>query len=147
MSALSLQPTRVPLVDPQTGLITPQWYRFFSDTFERVGGANSPTIPEVSTGVTNITNIVNEVSEEIGVAPLAPEPRAPDDDPAPRYEPAPWPDDVAPPVATYLPPDDVTPVAQLVAAVEFLQTEVRSLAEQLAVALTQIQELKQGTML
>ncbi len=39
------------------------------------------------------------------------------------------------------------PMQQVTAAVEFLQTEVRNLAEQLAAARTEIQELKIGTML
>lgn len=38
--SLSLQPPRVALVDPQTGMITREWYRFLGDMFVRVGSAN-----------------------------------------------------------------------------------------------------------
>lgn len=43
--------------------------------------------------------------------------------------------------------DDLTPVAQLTAMVEYLQTEVRHLADQQVVNYNLIQELRQGTML
>lgn len=43
-------------------------------------------------------------------------------------------------------PDDQAPLAVMAALVESLQTEVRSLAEQLAVARAEINEVKQGPM-
>lgn len=39
MSSLSRQPSRVPLVDPATGLVTLPWYRFLEQLYVRAGGA------------------------------------------------------------------------------------------------------------
>ena len=48
-------PPRVPFVDPQTGLIAREWYRFLANIFDRVGGGESATtITEVSTSVTTL---------------------------------------------------------------------------------------------
>ena len=40
---LNQQPARVPLVDPQTGVITREWYKFFEQLFVRSGGSIAPT--------------------------------------------------------------------------------------------------------
>lgn len=34
------QPNRIPLVDPQTGMITREWSRYLAGVYKRVGGAN-----------------------------------------------------------------------------------------------------------
>lgn len=54
---------------------------------------------------------------------------------------------LAPPLIPQQQQDDLTPPQAVVAAIEHLQTEVRSLAEQLAAARAEIHELKQGPML
>lgn len=56
-------------------------------------------------------------------------------------------DDLAPVALAAVERDDLTPVAQLAAMVEYLQTEVRHLADQQVVNYNLIQELRQGTML
>lgn len=48
MSEVNRQPARVPLVDPSTGTITREWYRFFEQMFSRVGGTYSQTNNELA---------------------------------------------------------------------------------------------------
>lgn len=48
MSSVNKQPVRVPLVDPNTGVITREWYRFFEQMFVRVGGDESQTNNELT---------------------------------------------------------------------------------------------------
>lgn len=47
-TTVNRQPANVPLVDPKTGLITREWYRFFIDTFTRIGGQTAPTNTDLS---------------------------------------------------------------------------------------------------
>jgi hypothetical protein len=51
MSSVNKQPVRVPLVDPNTGVITREWYRFFEQLFVRVGGEVGPTNNELDNGL------------------------------------------------------------------------------------------------
>ena len=51
MSSVNKQPVRVPLVDPNTGVITREWYRFFEQVFVRVGGEVGPTNNELDNGL------------------------------------------------------------------------------------------------
>lgn len=51
MSSVNKQPVRVPLVDPATGVITREWYRFFEQMFVRVGGEVGPTNNELDNGL------------------------------------------------------------------------------------------------
>ena len=63
--------------------------------------------------------------------------------PSLAHDPADW---QAPALAVPQAQDDQAPLAVMAAMVESLQTEVRSLAEQLAVARAEINEVKQGPM-
>ncbi len=56
MSTLTLQPPRVAMVDPRTGMVTREWYRWFTDSFLRQGGASAPTVTEVVTRVETVEN-------------------------------------------------------------------------------------------
>lgn len=47
MSEVNKQPARVPLVDPNTGLVTREWYKFFEQVFIRGGGTYAPTNGEI----------------------------------------------------------------------------------------------------
>lgn len=38
--SILIQPPRVPLVDPRTGTIATEWFRYFRDIQDRVGGVN-----------------------------------------------------------------------------------------------------------
>lgn len=54
----------------------------------------------------------------------------------------------APPAEPFIAPgDDLTPVVQMTEQIEFLQTEVRQLAEQVAVLSNLIADLQKGTIL
>lgn len=46
--SLNFVPPRVPLVDPRTGLITREWYLFLQGVFQRIGGADGPSTPDLS---------------------------------------------------------------------------------------------------
>lgn len=50
---LFLNPPRVPLVDPQTGLVRLEWYRWFESMFRRVGGVTAPSNNELYSEVTD----------------------------------------------------------------------------------------------
>jgi hypothetical protein len=106
----------VPITDPNTGIITREWDRYFRDLFSRTGGIVSVDLTAVVALIAGLTI------------------RADDNEQGPA---------TVPQIAA----DDVSPVAAIVDVVEHLQTEVRSLSEQLADAINQINELKQGTML
>lgn len=48
MPTLIAQPARIPLVDPQTGLITREWQRYFTGLYARVGGAQGDSTTDLS---------------------------------------------------------------------------------------------------
>lgn len=48
---IKFMPPRVALTDPRTGLISREWYLFFQGIYDRIGGANGPTIPDVATSL------------------------------------------------------------------------------------------------
>jgi hypothetical protein len=48
MTQVSAQPARIPLVDPNTGLITREWMRFFEAMFIRVGGTHGQSNDELT---------------------------------------------------------------------------------------------------
>jgi hypothetical protein len=50
MAVLIAQPARIPVVDPQTGLITREWQRYFTGLYSRVGGANGLGTMDVDAG-------------------------------------------------------------------------------------------------
>lgn len=50
MSTLNLQPPRVALADPKTGMITREWYRYITQLQERLGGTVGLTLTETSMG-------------------------------------------------------------------------------------------------
>lgn len=48
MAVLIAQPSRIPLVDPQTGLITREWQRYFTGLYQRAGGAQGDSTADLS---------------------------------------------------------------------------------------------------
>ena len=46
-SPMRFVPPRVALTDPKTGVISREWYLFFQGVFLRIGGADSPSIPDI----------------------------------------------------------------------------------------------------
>lgn len=47
-NALRFVPPRVQLVDPRTGMISREWYLFLQGVFDRIGGADSASIPDLT---------------------------------------------------------------------------------------------------
>lgn len=55
-----LPPPRVAVVNPDNGLMTPEWYRFFRYIAEdRLGGASAPSIADVQTTVATVRDAVS----------------------------------------------------------------------------------------
>mgnify|MGYP003343605055 FL=1 len=51
INSTQITPTRVPLTDPQTGMISREWYRFFLNLFTLVGsGSNEISLEEIQYG-------------------------------------------------------------------------------------------------
>lgn len=48
MAVLIAQPSRIPLVDPKTGLITREWQRYFTGLYQRAGGAQGDSTTDLS---------------------------------------------------------------------------------------------------
>lgn len=56
----------VPLIDLRTGLISPQWDRWFSDVFDvRLGGALGPSLPQVQANV-----VETQAASSVAIAAL-----------------------------------------------------------------------------
>jgi hypothetical protein len=133
MSQLNLPPPRVPITDPKTGIITREWDRYFRDLFNRTGGSVSVDLTAVVALIAGLT--IQADGNEQGPAQIQ---LIAADDFALIREPF---------DAGALDEFRQAPIVALTDVVEHLQTEVRSLSEQLADAINQINELKQGTML
>lgn len=74
---LIAQPNRIPLVDPQTGLITREWSRYFAGVYQRVGGANGDSTTDLAAsafddaGTEEQELALYSLSDAIGQAPAA----------------------------------------------------------------------------
>jgi len=49
MTSMYLPPAQIPMVDA-AGRVSREWYRFFSDSFQRVGGFNGLSTTDVDAG-------------------------------------------------------------------------------------------------
>jgi len=66
--------SRVPLVDPDSGLITREWFRFFNSLFRLTGGGENPTtLQDVQIGPDNGTDsglaVVRTQLQDLAVSP------------------------------------------------------------------------------
>jgi hypothetical protein len=52
---------RVPLVDPKTGLISREWYRFFNAIYEQLGGGTGAASGTFTTADSKTVTVVNGV--------------------------------------------------------------------------------------
>lgn len=126
-STINFVPPRVPLVDPKTGIVTREWYLFLLGVFQRIGGATGPSTPDLSnslfedagSGETN--SVLFSLDQAVGQQPLFPELSA-----------------------TY---EDQSPAPQAAGTVDDLRAEVAALREQLCVAETTLNDLKQSILL
>lgn len=72
-------PLKVPVTDPQTGLMTRDWYLFFQSMFIRVGGTNGTTIvinPDLlqdppAVGTAEFTAIQLAALDALGQSPVS----------------------------------------------------------------------------
>ena len=123
MSEVSKQPVRVPLVDPATGVITREWYRFFEQVFIRVGGNSAQSNDELTVdlhddaGIEELKADAYRIRDELN---LTPQPL-----PQTDYQ------DQAPPGAFFTPIEDPN------GRIEALQAQLNALA-------IEIDALKQG---
>ena len=63
-----LPPPRVPVTNPTTGLMTPEWYRFFRYIVEdRLGGASAPSIADVQSTVGSVQQAVTSNSAAVAL--------------------------------------------------------------------------------
>ena len=59
-----IMPPRVPLVDQRTGLISREWYRFFFNQFEKVGGS-SESLEDLQLGPVETDSFAFEIAKNI----------------------------------------------------------------------------------
>ena len=59
-----IMPPRVPLVDQRTGLISREWYRFFFNQFEKVGGS-SESLEDLQLGPVETDSFAFEITKDI----------------------------------------------------------------------------------
>jgi hypothetical protein len=52
---------RVPLVDPKTGLVSREWYRFFNAIYEQLGGGTGAASGTFTTADSKTVTVVNGV--------------------------------------------------------------------------------------
>lgn len=123
MSIVNRQPVQVPLVDPKTGIVTREWYRFFDQVFVRVGGTE---------GQTN-TELVQDQYADAGIEETKHETFKALDalNQLPPIEPSKQQDDQAPPGAFFAPPpeDPSARIEALEAMVAKLQADIAALLQ------------------
>jgi hypothetical protein len=107
----------VALVDSRTGLISREWYLFFQGVFDRIGGPDGPSIPDVDASLfedagNGETNAMLFTAEQ---------------------------------ALAQLPPDSNLRYGQY--TIDVLTEQVASLREQIAVLLSEVQAIKQSTSL
>lgn len=130
MSKLAPPNPREPWINPRTGQVSEYWLRWLNDIYARVGGPSSSTNTELSV----------DMPEDSGLAELTATVFTAND--AAGQEPADM-------VRDFAFEDEIRqqPLTQPTQYEEFLETQVRALAEQVAALSKQVEELKQGTVL
>jgi hypothetical protein len=92
MAQVSAQPARIPLVDPNTGLITREWMRFFEAMFIRVGGTHGQSNDELTidmhddSGIEEIKLDQYRIRDELWTFPAQLQTQAPDVNESGRFE-------------------------------------------------------------
>lgn len=73
-NATNITPPRVPVVDPATGLVTRDWYRFFANLFTLTGaGQNSTTLDDIQVGpATDGGGDIGVIAQDIQALAVAP---------------------------------------------------------------------------
>jgi hypothetical protein len=72
LNMTNITPPRVPLVDPATGVITREWYRFFLNLFVLTGsGENTASLTDIQLGPQGSEEVFNEINKVNTEASLA----------------------------------------------------------------------------
>lgn len=148
MSTLNLQPPRVPIVDPNTGLVTREWYRFFTDSFSRQGGHDAPTNTDLDTsmpedsGVAELEFIVRSNRDDLSQSPPVPDVfTIANLDGGGGQE----------PTFVIVSSDEINQAPPYTQAmfdeIQYLQMRDRANSEEIALLKKQIEDIKQGTLL
>jgi hypothetical protein len=61
MNPTQITAPRVPLVDPKTGLISREWYRFLNAMYEQLGGGTGAASGTFTTADSKTVTVVNGV--------------------------------------------------------------------------------------
>lgn len=61
MNPTQITAPRVPLVDPKTGLISREWYRFFNAIYEQLGGGTGAASGTFTTADSKTVTVVNGI--------------------------------------------------------------------------------------
>lgn len=124
MAVLDLFPARVAFVDLQTGRLTNEAYRALNAVFARIGGASAPNNNELAVSDDDdggLEEFKHETSKAIQSLSLLP------------------------PVVIEPYTDPLHPIQQAHAEVQHLMTELAELREQMAVLVTRINDIEQGS--
>lgn len=61
MNPTQITAPRVPIVDPQTGLISREWFRFINSMYEQLGGGTGAASGTFTTADSKTVTVVNGV--------------------------------------------------------------------------------------
>lgn len=70
----NIPPPRVAFIDPRTGLIAREWYRFFLDLFTRVGDDSTRVIEDFTVAPQDSLSLLASLAGQVQAAELAPAP-------------------------------------------------------------------------
>lgn len=61
MNSTQITAPRVPLIDPKTGLVSREWFRFFNAIYEQLGGGTGAASGTFTTADSKTVTVVNGV--------------------------------------------------------------------------------------
>jgi hypothetical protein len=61
MNPTQITAPRVPIVDPKTGLISREWFRFFNEIYEQLGGGTGAASGTFTTADSKTVTVVNGI--------------------------------------------------------------------------------------
>ena len=61
MNPTQITAPRVPIVDPKTGLISREWFRFFNAIYEQLGGGTGAASGTFTTADSKTVTVVNGI--------------------------------------------------------------------------------------
>jgi len=61
MNSTQIPAPRVPVIDPATGLMSREWFRFFNNVFEQLGGGTGAASGTFTTADSKTVTVVNGI--------------------------------------------------------------------------------------